>query len=240
MDDFRIFMGEDFVVNDSIRIRQPKLREVVEMGEQAYWGVISIFTMIPSDIKAPLWGAGVDWEKLSDFDLFITLVKTASLDRTRILFGDLDFTKFVPIRSPQTGDTVLYEPERKIIIDEPIHHKIVEFFKVTHCITKKRDIAGNENTKTILIELNRSDLEDATKSQEKSYMRQLVSSMILYPGFDYGYQTILDITYFQLMDAVQRSQIYTSTIALMQGAYSGMCDVSKINKSKFDWMRAAI
>ena len=39
------------------------------------------------------------------------------------------------------------------------------------------------------------------------------------------------------MDAVQRSQIYVSTDALLHGMYSGMIDTKKINKKQFNWMR---
>ena len=39
------------------------------------------------------------------------------------------------------------------------------------------------------------------------------------------------------MDEVQGAQIYTSSIALLQGSYSGMVDTSKIDKKQFNWMR---
>lgn len=39
------------------------------------------------------------------------------------------------------------------------------------------------------------------------------------------------------MDSVQRLQIYESTCALMSGMYSGMCDMSKVPKEQFNFMR---
>lgn len=40
------------------------------------------------------------------------------------------------------------------------------------------------------------------------------------------------------MDAVKRSQIYTSTIALTQGAYSGFMDTKNIKQESFNWLRS--
>ena len=39
------------------------------------------------------------------------------------------------------------------------------------------------------------------------------------------------------MDSVSRLNIYESTKALYSGMYSGMCDLSKVNKNEFNFMR---
>ena len=39
------------------------------------------------------------------------------------------------------------------------------------------------------------------------------------------------------MDNRQRRQIYESTRALFGGMYSGMCDLSKVDKNEFNFMR---
>lgn len=39
------------------------------------------------------------------------------------------------------------------------------------------------------------------------------------------------------MDSVKRLSIYENAIALLHGSFSGMIDVSGIDKSAFDWMR---
>jgi hypothetical protein len=111
---------------------------------------------------------------------------------------------------------------------------------LTHGIKKKIEFAANERTKQILIDINREDLEDAKKNKSQSQFRSLISAMVMYPGFKYNYHTVLDITYFQLLDAIQRAQIYTSSMALLQGGYSGMCDLSKVDKDKFNWLRESM
>lgn len=238
-----VLFGEDCVINDQITIHQPTIREICGINESSYWSVVTAFTLNPSDIKAPLWDSGIDWEQLSDFELFATLVQTIKPEESKILFGDtINFTLFRPMKHPKTGDLILYNMEQKIIIDLYLHYKIVKFLCMMHGITKNVDRAGNEHTKQILIDLNRSDLQEANDKKDKSasHLRTLVSAMVMYPGFKYDYQSVQNITYYQLLDAVQRSQIYTSSIALLQGAYSGMCDMSKVDKAKFNWLREAI
>jgi len=38
----------------------------------------------------------MDWNTTSDFELFVMLYKNLDLSITKLLFGDLDFSKFVP------------------------------------------------------------------------------------------------------------------------------------------------
>lgn len=239
MDKYATLMGKDYAINQYITIRQPSLGEIADMTERNYWSVVSAFTLTPSDIKAALWDKGIDWEKISDFELFASVVTSLSPDSTKILFGDLDFTKFKLCNSPQTGEIVLVHTESGIIIDAPIHHKIAEFVAFTHAITRRTDKAKNEETKQILIEVNRQDVQDRNEAVDKDTgLQALVSGMVCYPGFAYTYESIQNITYYQLIQSAQRAQIYTSTIALLQGAYSGMCDTSKIDKTQFNWLRS--
>ena len=65
----------------------------------------------------------------------------------------------------------------------------------------------------------------------------MVSAMVNYPGFKYGYDNVWDLTMFQFMDAVQRSRLIDSTNHLLNGIYAGTIDAKKINSDKYNWMR---
>ena len=73
--------------------------------------------------------------------------------------------------------------------------------------------------------------------KSKSMLLPLVSSCINHPGFKYKLNELREIGIVQFMDSVQRLQIYESTVAINSGLYSGMCDLSKVDKKLFNFMR---
>ena len=168
--------------------------------------------------------------------MFGWLMKQQPVEETRILFGDLDFTKFEAV-TREDGSSILYDPENDITIDFNIHRRIVEYFKDAYGIEKKPDKAANELTKRKLIELDRMDKEDLARKPYVSTLQPLISSLVNHQGFKYDLEGVLSLTFGQIMDAVQRLQVIQSAQALLQGSMSGFCDTSKVPKEQWDWTR---
>ena len=57
------------------------------------------------------------------------------------------------------------------------------------------------------------------------------------PGFKYNLKEVLSIGFKEFMDAVARTQIITSTQALLNGCYTGNVDTKKLNKNELNYMR---
>jgi hypothetical protein len=235
-DKLGIFFGKPFQINSKISIRQPTIGEIVEYGEDRFFSLISCATAISSEYKSLLWDAGIDYEQIDDFCMFSWMMCRQDVDTTRILFGDLDFTKLKPVVR-EDGQTILRDPEQDIIIDFNIHRRIKEYFKDAYGIEKKPEKAANKQTKMKLIELDRMDKEDAAKQRHQSTLQPLISSLVNHPGFKYDLVGVLSLTFGQIMDAVQRLQIIQTAQSLMQGSMSGFCDTSKVPKQLWDWTR---
>lgn len=235
-DKLAIYLGESFPINSKIAIRQPTLKEIVQFGEANFFRLISCATAISSEYKSMLWDAGIDYEQIDDFCMFSWMMGRLPLEMTGILFGDIDFTKMKPVVR-EDGQTVLFDPEKDIIIDFNLHRRIVEYFKDAYGIVKKPDKAANKRTKMKLIELDRMDKEDAAKKPFQSTLQPLLSSLVNHPGFKYDLSSVLSLTFGQIMDAVQRLQIIQTAQSLMQGSMSGFCDTSKVPKYLWDWTR---
>ena len=77
-DELQVYRGKDFVINDKIQIHQPTLGEIADWGEQKYFSFVQSFTATPTDLKYILSLSGVDWNTISDYELFLTkhLAKT--------------------------------------------------------------------------------------------------------------------------------------------------------------------
>lgn len=235
-DKLAVYFGKPFQINSKISIRQPTIGEIIEFGEGNFFALISRATAISSEYKSMLWDAGIDYEKVDDFCMFSWMMRGQPVEITSILFGDVDFTKFVPVVREQ-GDTVLFNKDQDIIIDFNLHRRIVDYFKDAYGIVKKPDKAVNELTKMKLIELDRIDQEEARNKPHVSMLQPLISSLVNHQGFKYDLEGIQKLTFGQIMDAVQRLQIIQSAQALLQGSMSGFCDTSKVPKKQWDWTR---
>lgn len=237
IDELAVYFGDDYVINDQIIVKQPSIGEIIEYGEREYFSMINTLCAIPSDMKSQLWDAGFDWEEITDFQLFMSLSKSLTVDMTRIVLGDLDLSALEQGFNQETEQLVLYNPETEVVIDEYIYLKIVSYLRLVHGIKPKIERAANKTTKEILIQLDRDKIAKAMREPYKSQLKMLISAMMRYPGFKYKKNELKECGLYEFMDTVQGAQIYVSTNALLHGMYSGFVDTKKINKKDFNWLR---
>jgi len=236
-DELKLLFRKNYVINDYITIFQPSIGDIIEYNEKKYYSMVSTLCSIPSDMKCMLWDMGINWNDLPDFELFVMLVKLFTPDKTRILFGDLDFSKFSPKENPKNGEIILYNSEVDNIIDSFMYHRIIGYIRKMHgFLSKPMKVKGAQAIAAVL-ERDRIKIQENKNKYQSSGLKNLISSMLVYPGFKYKSNELKQCGIYEFMDAVQRSQIFVSSSALMSGMYSGMIDVSKINKKELNWMR---
>lgn len=235
VDDLQLYFGDDYIINDYIKITQPTIGEIVDYGEAKYFSMVYTLSAIPSDMKSQLWDMGLDWCEVEDFQLFMMLVQTLTPDRTSILFGDLDFSKLKPFRNSQNGDIVLADKGTGIIIDQMIYLRIMSYLRKLHNIKPKIEKAANKTTKKILIEEDRQKLLIAKDKPFKSYLLPLISAIKVKQGYTKDY--VRNMGLYEFFDDVSRAQIIDQANHLLNGAYCGMADLKKVPKQDFNWMR---
>lgn len=235
IDELKLYIGDDYVINDKISIKQPTLRQVVEFGEKEFFSMVHTIVAIPSDMKSQLWDNGLDWNELEDFELFMLLAPGLTPNLTSILFGDLDFSKFVPIKNKQNGDVVLVDVENEIMIDKMIYMRIVSYLCKTFGIKQKVEKAANKMTKRVLIDEDRAKIAQNKNKPFKSYLLPLISSVKVKQGYTKDY--VLNMGYYEFFDDVARLQIINNADHLLNGVYAGTIDSKKINKKELNWMK---
>ena len=235
VDELSLYFGDPYVVNDYITITIPKIGEVVKYGERQYYSMVQTITAIPSEMKASLWDAGIDWTQITDFQLFMMLAPTLPKDKTYILFGDLDFQAMKPFENKFNETIVLRNPDTGAVIDELAYGKITSYLCSAHNLTKKVEKAANEFTKKFMIDEDRQKLQYNAKQPYKSFLRPLISAVKCRQGYTLDY--VKNMGLFEFFDDLNRLQVIVNTDALLQGSYSGMVDTSKIPKKNFDWCR---
>lgn len=236
-DPLLLYFGYDYVINDKIKIHQPTIGEIVEFGEEKYFSVAQTLTTIPSDMKAILWDSGVDYEEISDFELFIMLSKTLTKEDTYLLLGDIDLPKFEVYKRTDNDEIVIHDEVNDITIDTHIYILISNYIRKMHGFKKKIEKAGNEFTKKILIQEDRDNRLINKNKEFKSILKPLISSMINSEGFKYKLKELKDVGLCEFMDSVNRISVIKHTESLLSGVYSGNIDQSKLKKSELNWMR---
>lgn len=236
IDSLALISGKSVKITDKITYTQPTLQDVINFGEKEYYQILSNLTAIPSDMKSILWDAGIDWMEFKDIELFYALACQTPKEKTGIFFPGIDFTKFILLQT-ETNDIIMYNKTQDIKIDLYVFAKMQDCLCKSHGIKKKVERAGNKYTKQILIDEDRQNRELNKDKEFKSNLFGLVSAMVNYSGFKYGYKDVWDLTMFQFMDAVQRARLMDSTSHLLNGIYAGTIDAKKIKNSKLNWMR---
>lgn len=236
VDDLKLYIGDDYVINDNIKVLQPTIRQIAEFGERDFFSVVHTVTAIPSDMKSQLWDMGLDWMEVDDFELFVMLSQTLTPDRTELLFGNLDFSKLRPFNHPHVeGEIILADKETGVLIDKMIYLRIVSYLRKAFNITPKVEKAANKMTKKILIEEDRKKIELNKDKPFKSFLLPLISSVKVKQGYTKEY--VLNMGYVEFMNDVARLQVIHNADHLLSGVYAGTIDMKKINKAELNWMK---
>lgn len=234
IDELQLYFGDEYVINDHIKIHQPTIGEVVDYGEASYFSTVHTITAIPSDMKSQLWDMDLDWTELKDFELFMMLSQTLTPDKTGLLFGDLDFSQLKPFQNNQNGNIVLANKETGVVIDEMIYLRIVNYLRKLHNIKPKVEKAFNKITKKILIEEDRQKILHSKDKPFKSYLLPLISAVKVKQGYTKDY--VKNMGFYEFFDDVARMQLINNADHLLSGVYAGTIDMKKIDKKSLNWM----
>ena len=248
-----MYFGEPFEVGNGMTVLMPTVGDILRLDNSdiTFYQTLYIWIANPTTYRLMLWDNGIDWNKISDYELFLMLYKTENPDVSKMMFGNVDFQQFGLFHKTvqeknEDGEMVdvqkvtLYSPDQDIEISEQDYTLISQYLKAAFNIYPKVEKAKGRITKESIIEEERMNLIAKERKGEDiptSSLLPLISSCINHPGFKYNLNELREVNFVQFMDSVQRLQIYESTSALLKGAYSGFCDTSKIDKDEFNFMR---
>lgn len=248
-----LYFGDDYKVTDKITIHQPTVQDFIDYGEENIYGAIAPFVCNTTGYRVQLWEMGIDWNKITNFQLFAFLLPTIDHDYSKIIFGDLDFSKFELYEKRNNADVqdggendsepsiVLYDSENDIEIDEETKNKMCSYIQhMFHSFPPEEEFVRNKTLKKDLINNDKLKLLQAQKEHRNApSLLNKISFCLNHSGFKYKKNELRDIGIYEFLDSVSRLSIYEATHALLGGSYSGFIDTSKIDKNMLDFMRDA-
>ena len=240
VEELKLYMSEDIKIAHGIVLKCPKIKDVAEYGESAYFSMINTVCATPSSMMVQLDDIKLNYMKVKDFELFAMLCQSLSPETTYPILGDLDLTKFKPHQVGETEDIILVHEDTKndanpIIINPIIHEVLTTYIRKMHNLKKEVKKAGNEITRKQLIRLARQDAAMAKNKPHESFLRPVISAVKCRMGYEMSY--IKNMGIFELMDDLSRLNVIIQADAALGGMYSGMIDTKKMDKTVLNWTR---
>lgn len=248
----KCYFGEPYIIDvedadGTITIYSPTFGDLIEYGETKWYQNLSIFIGNTTSYRLPLHKMGIDWNEISDFELFVMLYKQVEPKFSELLFH-FDISKFeLFMREVEEGEEikkvpVLYDEENSIEINEMVYFHISQYLRTCFRSEPKEQITHDPFLKPLYIQKDESDIRNAewrkeNKGEREHSLLPIISACVNHPGFKWRTDELKSVPMFQFMDSVARLQIYESTKALLVGANSGMADHSKTNPELFNFMR---
>lgn len=242
-DKLKMYFREDYFV-EGIRIVEPTIGNILEMGEAKFYSGLSPFLYNSTSIRVMLWDAPqrIDWCKVQDIEVFELLKNISNMDYSaiRLLFPDykIENMQLISYREKTLGEPqfVLYDKDNNFLLYEHEYMEIAEYIRTMLNVHPKIEKAKGKTAKQWMIDEDKLNIAQR-ENVNNSTLLPLISACINHPGFKYKLQELRDVGIYEFMDSVQRLQIYESTHALLGGSYSGFADMSKVPKEQFNFMR---
>ena len=217
-------------------IRIPTVGEILE-DEQHYYNLISSLTATPFQYMVQLDDIGIDFTKITDYELFLMLFPSFALTDMNILFGDTNFSDISVCKNSKNNEVVLYSPKNDIVIDELIYGKIVEYIREINNLKKENRKPGNDEAKEFRIKLERKRQKRNSKKPYESYLEKMVVALVNRPEFKYNYEQVDNLTIYQFNQSFEQIKTSITFDNTMIGVYAGTVDTSKIkDKSCLSWL----
>lgn len=232
MDLLQVFSGKDYIINDTIRIRQPTILEISDYGEQRYFSIIRTLTSTPADRKVEIWDAmHTYWDQVDEFELFVSMLGTFRKMDMSIILPDIDFNSFHTMVNPNTKDFVLVNSDG-IKIDRSIYTVLTNGLRSIHQLKKNTETGYDDITRDCMIEDDRYDYESLANKQFRSIILPFVSYLAVRQGFSEVWKVPVGAFFYELKSE-QKVKNYDN---VMHGIYSGSVDIKKINKDELSWL----
>lgn len=249
-DELQLYFGEPYTIDldnaeGSITIYQPTIGQILAIGEKRFYSTLNIFITNTTQYRLFLWENGLDWNEISDFDLFRMLIGSADPVITEMMFPEINFSNFeLYFREYSEEDKrpVLYDPINQIEINEEVYFHISQYLRAVFATEPDEKITLDNTLKEWYIEKDKAIIKNEQSRKDKgkkdqSSMRPVISACVNHPGFKYKLKELKEVGVCEFYDSVKRLQLYESATAVMKGLYSGMVDGKKIKPDQYNFMK---
>ena len=232
----KLLYSDRYDINDKIYVRIPKVGEVLDNEDKYYEAVYTIIAT-PYDLMVQLDDNGIDFTKISSFDLFCLLFGHIKEIDTSLVFGDLDMSKFTIAVNTQNGSHVLRDEENDITIDRAIHGQICACLRKILNIPKTEKLPGNEEARLYMLQKARKKAKRKKKQQPESQIEDIIIALVNTAEFPYDYESVKGITIYQFYASLKQITHKVKFDKTMIGVYAGTVQFDKLANDERSWIQ---
>ena len=151
-DELKIYRGSDIYITDKIKIKQPTIGQIEEFGEQRYFSAVLNLTSVGVDLIWHLTEMGIDFTKISDYDLFLKVIVPLVSSKKNILklleenyLYDEECAKIYNSLSDEDKEEMLINPLELVLDDIDL----ADFIQCTDTTTNEVVLYNREKDITI-------------------------------------------------------------------------------------------
>lgn len=229
-------------ITEDLTIRIPTVGEVLNK-ESEYFSLVSIMTSTPFQYMVQLDDLGIDYTKITDFEMFRLLFPLYAQQDISIIFGNLNLKDIAAYHDNSTNLDVLYSPVSDIKIDEFVYFNMARCMRQVNCIKYERKKPKGEHTRKYLLEKERRHLKNLERMRkgkefEQSELEKLIVALVNNEKFKYDYQSIRNLSIYNFYQSFQQIQHEINFNNVMRGVYAGTIDTSKLqDRNVLSWIK---
>lgn len=218
----------------------PTVREIVD-SDYLYLGLASALAATPYDFMVQLDDVGLDWNEVSQYELFLMVLSGMITDdtvETSMLFGSLDIHGFRQAKNP-SGEIVFYHKDLDIEINEAVSAKIIYTLRKINNIASKNKLAGNDEARQYLLKRARKKQAREMRRRKDGDINQLESLIVAFVNThqsSYTFETVLDMSIYQFHLSIMQVVKKTNYDNIMIGHYTGNLNANELSQSLTDWL----
>lgn len=236
MSTLNLLYQREYKINDKIAVAIPSVGEILDFGEDAYYGMVSILTAMPIDMMVQLDEAGIDFTQINDYELFIMMFGGLKKQDTSLIFGDLDLSKFKLAINEQNGNVILVDDENDITIDRAIQGNIASVLRKIHHLEKNRRKPGNDDAREFMLKRARDKLKRRKGRKTDSQLESLIIAMVNTEQFKYGFEGTRELSIYQFNESVRQIIKKVDYDNRMYGVYSGTINAKDLSQDELNWL----
>ncbi len=180
---------------------------------------------------------GLDFTRVTDYQLFMMLFPSFARSDMSVLFGDIDWSDLAIGNNPANGSPILFSAKNNIVIDELTYHRIAESIRKINNLEKEKRKPGNNEAKEFRIKLERKKQKRNAGRAYEPYLEKLVVALVNRPEFKYNFEQVEHLSVYQFNQSYEQIKTSINFDNTMIGVYAGTVDTSKLkDKSCLSWI----
>lgn len=242
-DSLFLWSGRSYNIDKGLCVKHPKVSDILDLGQTCETEYLYMLNVLASNVfeqKAMLWEMGIDYEKVTDYNIFLQQMYSACVMEEKNMIKSNVYTKALSfflgnetssfcITDKYKGLSIIDTSNPDFILNEESFYKVQSFLRTIHYWSEEEPgKPANEKVKKIMIELELEKIKALSKDVDDG-IGNLVSSIVEIDT------DIENVPIYRLFNKFRRQQKVIDYKLVMAGFYAGTLKLTPSEKESLLW-----